>query len=55
MAQILYPRGPGASGGPVPVGNVEVHPWPDMNEVRKWNKTSRKSIVVPIRERWSCA
>ena len=46
MPQTFYPRGPGASEGPVPAGYVEVHRWVDMNEVRLW-MASQATVIPP--------
>jgi hypothetical protein len=45
MSQILYPRGLGASEGPVPVDYIEVHRWVDLNEVGIW--MSYQGTIVP--------
>lgn len=36
MSQILYPRGSGASSGPVPADYIEVHRWVNKDEVQLW-------------------
>jgi len=48
MAQILYPRGRGASEGPVPAGYIEVHRWTNMIEVNKWMARQGTSIPPDI-------
>lgn len=46
MRKILYPRGRGASEGPVPSGYVEVHRWADMKEVNEW--MLRQGTAIPL-------
>ena len=48
MPQILYPRGQGASEGPVPPGYVEVHRWTDKHEVKLWMATRGTTIPAGV-------
>ena len=48
MAHWLYPRGPGASNGPVPAGSVEVHRWADLTEVNAWMHSGGTIIPAGI-------
>ncbi len=48
MAQVLYPRGMGASQGPVPSGYVEVHRWTDNAEVALWMGNQGTTIPAGV-------
>ena len=48
MPHWLYPRGAGASTGPVPAGCEEVHRSVDLNEVSAWMRSGGTHIPAGI-------
>jgi len=48
MGRFLYPRGIGASHGPVPPGYQEVHRWTDQAEVNLWMSNGATHIPPGI-------
>lgn len=48
MPRFLYPRGFGASHGPVPKGYVEVHRWAAASEVDAWMQNGGTFIPAGI-------
>jgi len=48
MKEFLFPRGKGASEGPVPAGYEEVHRWAELTEVNQWMRNGGTAIPSGI-------